>query len=447
MDLNRRTLVTGSAGAGLLAMGGLVASPAAASPGRPSKAGNALPKPPKGSPEHVAGQERFWASVARHYDMTDDVINFENGYFGANPKNVRRAFTQATEKIQHENSWYMRREYGSEVEQVRVRIAQEVGASVEEIAITRGATEALQALIAGYNRLGPGDAVAYADLDYDSMQYAMEWLRDRRGVEVIKTNLPEPATRQAVLDHYERLLTTNPKIKLLLLTHVSHRTGLVPPIAAITEMAAARGVDTVVDAAHSWGQLDFSVKDLGSPFVGFNLHKWIGAPLGCGFMYIQEDRLPAIDRHFGDQDYGPEDVRSRIHTGTANSANYLAVPAALDFHAAVGAPYKQARLRLLRDRWVHQVLEVPNVEILTPEDPLTYGAITAFRITGNTTSAQTTAIANYMTDEWGVFTVRRGGVAAGEVLRVSPALYNDVKDADRAAEAIRAAARRFRVAD
>ncbi|WP_439279818.1 aminotransferase class V-fold PLP-dependent enzyme [Microbacterium sp. A93] len=183
--------------------------------------------------------------------------------------------------------------------------------------------------------------------------------------------------------------------------------------------------------------------DLASPFVGFNLHKWMGAPLGCGFMYIRKDRLASIDRHFGDRDYGAEDVRSRIHTGTANSANYLAVPAALDFHVALGIQNKQARLRLLRDRWVQQVLDVPNLQILTPEDPLTYGAITAFRLDGNNTSQQTTAITDYLLAEWGVFTVRRGGVGAGEVIRVSPALYNDVRDADLVARAVRAAARRF----
>ncbi|PZP24743.1 MAG: hypothetical protein DI613_16940 [Kocuria rhizophila] len=234
----------------------------------------------------------------------------------------------------------------------RARLAKAVGCSVDEIAITRGATEALQVMIGGYNKLKPGDAVAYADLDYDSMQYAMNWLKERRGVDVITTAIPEPATYQNVIDHYTKLLSDNPRIKLLLLTHISHRTGLKVPISEISRMAAERGVDTVVDAAHSWGHVDFDVKDLNSPFVGFNLHKWIGAPLGCGFLYIQKDRLGDIDRHFADEDFDADDVRSRIHTGTANSANYLSIPAALDFHHAVGAANKFARLQYLRDRWV-----------------------------------------------------------------------------------------------
>ncbi len=442
MDFDRRRMLAGSAGVGAIALAGLVASPSASSAAA-GPAGGKLPIAPKGKPEKIARDEKYWKQVAGHFKMTDATVNFENGYFGANPTNVRTAYAKATARIQEENSWFMRRDFGSEVAAVRERIAAELGCSVDEIAVTRGATEALQAIIGGYNKLAPGDAVAYADLDYDSMQYAMNWLRDRRGVEVIRTAIPEPATRQSVLDYYERLLTDNPKIKLLLLTHVSHRTGLVPPIGEISEMAAARGVDTVVDAAHSWGQLDFNVADLKSPFIGFNLHKWIGAPLGVGFLYIRKDRLADIDRHFADEDYGVNDVRSRIHTGTANSANLLAVPAALDFHRAVGAANKQARLRLLRDRWVHQVLDVPNLQILTPEDPSMYGALTSFRIDGNTTSAQSTAVTKYLSDKWGVFTVRRGGVERGEVIRVTPALYNTMADADLFARAVRAAASKF----
>jgi len=314
---------------------------------------------------------------------------------------------------------------------------------VNEIAITRGATEALQVMIGGYNKLKPGDAVAYADLDYDSMQYAMNWLKDRRGVDVITTAIPEPATYQNVIDHYTKLLSDNPRIKLLLLTHISHRTGLKVPISEISRMAAERGVDTVVDAAHSWGHVDFDVKDLNSPFVGFNLHKWIGAPLGCGFLYIQKDRLGDIDRHFADEDFDADDVRSRIHTGTANSANYLSIPAALDFHHAVGAANKFARLQYLRDRWVEQVVDIPNLTVMTPEDRRMYGALTSFRIDGNTTREQSVAITDYLTNEWGVFTVRRGGVAKGEVIRVTPALYNTPQDSDLLARALKAAARRF----
>ncbi|MFF0390688.1 aminotransferase class V-fold PLP-dependent enzyme [Kitasatospora sp. NPDC004615] len=93
--------------------------------------------------------------------------------------------------------------------------------------------------------------------------------------------------------------------------------------------------------------------DLGADFVAVSLHKWIGAPLGLGFLHVRRERLDDIDRAFADETYPPDDLRSRVHNGTLDAATVLALPAALDLHHALGAaPAKQARLRHLRDRWV-----------------------------------------------------------------------------------------------
>src|SRR5205823_11391650 len=139
----------------------------------------------------------------------------------------------------------------------RAVLAAAMGVGVDEIAFTRNATEAMKALILQDNGLKPGDAVLYADLDYDSMQTSMQSLAARRDVRVIKIGLPEPATRQSLIEAYRSAFDANPAIKLVLLTHLSHRTGLVLPIAEIVTVARSRGIDAVVDAAHSVGQLDF----------------------------------------------------------------------------------------------------------------------------------------------------------------------------------------------
>lgn len=76
----------------------------------------------------------------------------------------------------------------------------------------------------------------------------------------------------------------------------------------------------------------------------------------------------------------------------------------------VGAADEFARLQYLRDPWVKQVVDVPSLTIMTPEGHRMYGALTSFRIDGNTTREQSVAITDYFFNERGVFTVRRGGV-------------------------------------
>ncbi|MEV0593303.1 aminotransferase class V-fold PLP-dependent enzyme [Nonomuraea cavernae] len=436
MTLSRRAMVTG-AGA-LLALGPSGRRATATAVAGP-------PRLPVADPELVARDEAVWREVAARFRVSAEFVNLENGYYGIMPEPVRHAYLRNVDRLNEENSHLLRTTYKSEADQIRRRIATMLGVTAEEIALTRGGTEALQNLIAGYRGLRPGDAVMYADLDYHSTQYAMNWLAGRHGATVERFAIPEPATRQAVLDAYERALRDHPKVRLLLLSHMNNRTGLVTPVKEIVTMARGHGVDVIVDAAHSWGHLDFTIADLDAEFAGFSLHKWMGVPLGAGFLYIRKDRLADVDSVFADETYPVTDIRSRVHSGTMNVAPILTVPTALDFHDALGAQVKQARLRYLRDRWVHQVLDLPGLEILTPEDPSMYGTITAFRLRGRTSEADNVAIADQLMSRYRVFTVRRGGVTRGDCVRVTPALFTSAEQVDRLVVALRDVAVRMSV--
>jgi selenocysteine lyase/cysteine desulfurase len=268
------------------------------------------------------------------------------------------------------------------------------------------------------------------------MQTSMESLGRRRGARVIKIGLPEPATRQSLIDAYRAAFDANPAIRMVLLTHLSHRTGLVLPIAEIATLARSRGIDAVVDAAHSVGQLDFRLPDLKADFIGMNLHKWIGAPLGVGAIYVRRERIGAIDPDPAEKPTST-DILTRVHTGTPDYAAQLTLPAALAFQSAIGGARREARLRALRDRWVRQVVSLPQVQILTPEEPGLYGAITAFRLRGRTSHEDNVALARALLDKHRVFTVHRDGVASGSCVRVTPALASRMSDCDALAGAIR----------
>ena len=390
------------------------------------------------SGDSIAQDRAFWEQVASLYDVDRSMANLENGYWGIMAKPVLAECISQTEMINRQNTAYARTKFGADSDAVVSALARTAGVDKDEIAITRGATEALQNLIVNYNRLQPGDSVLYADLDYDSMQFAMEWLKDRRGVGVVKVALPEPATRQGILDAYAKAIRETPKLKLILLTHLSHRTGLVIPVKEIAAMAREKNIDVILDAAHSWGQIDFQIADLGVDFIGFNLHKWIGAPVGIGFLYIRKGRLDAIDRHYGDGSYDPGDIRTRVHTGTANFATVLTLPMALKLHEAIGTPAKAARLRYLRDRWVAKARALPNIEVLTPDEPGLAAGITSFRVKNKGSREDNNALVVALRDRHKVLTVRRDGVANGQCVRVSPALYTTEEEVDRFVAALAA---------
>jgi selenocysteine lyase/cysteine desulfurase len=388
------------------------------------------------APIAAASSGDDWDRIAREYDVTREVIQLEHGNWGMMARPVLAAYKAHVERVNRDTSYYARRTMVGDIEAARAAMAAAMGVGIDEISFTRNATEAMKALILQYNRLKPGDAVLYADLDYDSMQTSMESLAGRRGVRVIKIPLPEPATRQSLIDAYRAAFEANPAVRMVLLTHLSHRTGLVLPVAEIATAARERGIDAIVDAAHSVGQLDFRLPDLKADFIGMNLHKWIGAPLGVGAIYIRRDRIRSIDPDPAENPRS-SDIATRVHTGTPDYAAQLTVPAALSFQRAVGAAPRAARLRALRDRWVGQVIGLPQIQILTPEDSGLHGAITSFRLRGRTSHDENVALAKTLLDKHRIFTVHRDGLASGSCVRVTPALATRMSDCDALASAIR----------
>ena len=389
--------------------------------------------------------EGWWRAVAAQYDVSPGIIQLENGNWGIMARPVMAAYERNVERVNRDNSYYARRGFGADLDGIRAQVATALGAAPDEIAFARNATEALRVLIQGYNRLRPGDAVLYADLDYDAMQGYMAGLPSRRGVTVDKIALPEPATRQGLIDAYAQAFDANPRIRLVLLTHLSHRTGLALPLAEIVALAKSRGIDAIVDAAHSWGQLEAGTIAVGADFAGFNLHKWMGAPLGVGAFYIRKSRLDAIDPDAGNGATAGTTAESRIHTGTVDMAAQLTVPTAFAFQDAVGAPNRIARLRWLRDRWAEDVRGLDGLEVLTPNDPTLHGGTTAFRVRGRTSVADNIAIARMLLDEFRIFSVHRTGVAKGACIRVCPALFTSPEQVDALSKALRSIAPRMAI--
>jgi isopenicillin-N epimerase len=77
-----------------------------------------------------------------------------------------------------------------------------------------------------------------------------------------------------------------------------------------------------------------------------------------------------------------------------------------------------------------------GLDILTPDEPGLSAAITSFRLAGKVSKADNEAIVARLRDEFKVLTVRRAGVAAGQCIRVTPALYTTEADLDRLVEAL-----------
>ncbi|NKF28664.1 aminotransferase class V-fold PLP-dependent enzyme [Pseudomonas sp. BGM005] len=368
-----------------------------------------------------ARDEVFWQTFADRYDRHPGPVNLENGYFGRMSRTVVEEYQRNIELINNSNSIYVRQRFEQHDSlDIRAQLAELIGVRAQSVAFTHNATAGLQSLIRNYNRLQPGDQVLICDLEYDTVKGAMRWLAKHRGVEVIEIEHAHPASFDSLLATYREAFIRYPKLKLMALTHVTHRTGLVMPVQAIASLAKEHGVDIILDGAHALGQIEFDLEALGIAFAGYNLHKWIGSPLTLGFIYIAPQRLADIDPDMGEMHFSAGDIRSRTPYSTPNIPALMTLPLVFEEHRALGgAAAKGARMNYLRNLWVSAVRNLPGIEVMTPEDPRLYCGITSLRFTRH---ADQQAMVERLLNDYNLFTVVRNGAACGPCIRVTPSL-------------------------
>lgn len=374
--------------------------------------------------------ERYWSGIRSQYDPSPGFINLENGYFGMASRPVMDALEAHNRLVNREAAFFMRTKFPQRLADVVQSLAAFSGAGADEILIVRNPTEGMNILIQGYP-FRPGDEVVVADQDYDSVKETLTMMEQRGRFRLAPVQLPfHPADDEEILAVYRRAIT--PKTRVLIVTHLLHRTGQILPVAKIARMAHDLGIDVFVDAAHSFAHIDYRLPELHSSFVVVHLHKWLGAPLGVGMLYIRRDRIADIAPLYGDTSHAIDDIRKLARFGTTPPGPILAIEDAIAFHNGIGGRNKEMRLRYLKECWVNEAKKLPRVELMIPDAPERSCAIAAFRVKDR--DAQ--AVVDYLLQEHRIFTVAPV-VGSTRVVRVTPHLYNSPEEMAKLVHALR----------
>ena len=378
----------------------------------------------------AADDESYWAGIRNQYAFSPEFINLENGYFGIQSRPVFTAFQRYQEQVNAETAYFLRVRYAPLFVEVMQALKEFCGVDDGELVLTRNLVEGMNILLQGYP-LHSGDEIILASHDYDLVIDTLHMLQSRKQVRLVQLRLPlDPVDDEEIVRLYEQAIT--PNTKLLLVTHIVHRTGQIMPVAKISAMAKRHGVTVMVDAAHSFAHLDYRMPDLGADFVAVNLHKWLGAPLGVGMLYIRKNRVAEIAPLFGNAKFAEDEIFKFTQVGTVPPANILTVLDALRFHQGIGSKNKEARLRYLTQYWLKQVRGIPGVRIVTPTAVERSCAIAGFCVDGK--SGQ--SVVDYLMTQHKIFTVTRE-LDGQEIIRVTPHLYTRLEDLDCLVEAIK----------
>ena len=381
------------------------------------------------TPIEVASDEDYWAEIRNSFTVDRNVINLNNGYVSPAPLVVQDAMRRYLDFSNMGPKHTMIDILERQVEDVRRRVAKTAGCDPEEIAITRNASESLENAQYGID-LKPGDEVLTTNQDYPRMLTTFRQRERREGIVLKMISFPvPPPSMDDLYQRFERAVT--PKTKLILLCHITNRTGQIFPVRKICDMAHARNIPVIVDGAHAFNHFPYNLSELGCDYYGVSLHKWTCAPIGTGFLYVRKSRIASTWSLMASSDRQQGDIRKFEEIGTHPAANHNAISAALIFNENIGIDRKAARLRYLRDRWAHRLAQNPKAKILHSEDPAQSCGIGFLAFNG----VDAEKMAETLWSKYNIITVRVGHEEY-DGLRITPHIYSTVADIDYFAESV-----------
>ena len=310
--------------------------------------------------------EELWATVRSHYTLKDDYINLESGYYSIIPNPVLEHFIKHVRHVNIEGSYYMRNDLKKNKDRVISELANLVGSTSDQIAITRNTTESLDLVISGF-QWKKGDEAIFAKQDYGSMKEMFEQISSRYGVKNKIVSVPNhPKNDEEIVSIYENQITD--KTKLIMVCHMINITGQILPIKKICEMAHRYGVEVMVDGAHCVGHFDFSIDDFNCDYYGSSLHKWLATPLGAGLLYVNRNNTHKIWPLLANGNTNKNDIKRLNHIGTHPVHTDLAISNSIDYTNWIGMKKKEKRMRYLQRYWSDKLRTIKNVIVNTPED-------------------------------------------------------------------------------
>jgi isopenicillin-N epimerase len=385
------------------------------------------------------------ASEARSAMLLDPTVaNLNTGSFGPLPRAVVERVTALRHRLAEEPMDFLVRELPEWLWNARLRLAHLIGADPLRLIFTQNVTASVNIVAAGLTLASPGE-ILLTDHEYGAMHWCWERAAQRLGLTLRTFRLPILADDPSeVVEACRSALTA--QTRLLFFSHVLSPTGMVLPARALCAEARRHGVLTMVDGAHAPAMLPLNLEEIGADFYGANCHKWLLAPTGSGFLYLgrgSEDRLVPLQvswggrpdrRRFDERDEFGSTPRLRFYEfeGTRDVCPWLAVPAAIDFQAALGFD----RVRTHNAGLVGHVRDrlgcIQGLEPATPIHPELHGFMIAYRLPPGVDAPR------WRHELWQRFRIEVPIVERPDALlvRASTHFFNTPEEIDRLGEAI-----------
>ena len=269
------------------------------------------------------------------WSLSPGMHHLNHGSFGAVPLEVQARQTEWRARWEANTTKFIINEYTDALDNAREAVSDFVGVDSAGVVFVRNASQGVAAVARSIEpELKPGDEIVTTSQDYNAVRQTLEYAARLHDARVAVAEVPFPIdsadqVRDAVLN------TVTNRTRLAVIDHIASPTGLIFPIEEIVSELEP-DIPVLVDGAHGPGQVQLNLNDLGASWYTGNLHKWVCAPKGSGFLRTRADRIdetvPTVISHAWNTPI--VDGSSRYQglfdwTGTDDMTPWLVVPDAI----------------------------------------------------------------------------------------------------------------------
>ena len=278
-------------------------------------------------------------------------------------------------------------------------------------------------------KIGDDDEILRTNLEYPNIIQALDMREKRYGTKIRVVDVPiHPEDQNEIVEKV--IGAVNDKTKVLLISHMVFLNGQVFPVRSLCK-SQEMGLLTIVDGAHSSLTLIW-ISEIGCDFYASSLHKWLGAPLGNGLLYVRKGMVEKLWPLYGDTQYEEDNIMKLEHLGTRPCSDQNGIIPAVEFNLKIGKKNKSKRLKFLQMRWADVLKDHKNIIINTP-----LGEGQSFGIANvGIKNIKPGDLADRLFDKHNIFTVPIDDDRGIRGLRVSPNLYSTVEDIDKFIDAM-----------
>jgi selenocysteine lyase/cysteine desulfurase len=376
-----------------------------------------------------AVDEAYWAAVRSQFNLVDGFTFMNNGTYGPSP----RVVLDTNDRINREMAENPADNYRNEArDEVRAQVAAFVGASPDEIALTRSTTEGMNVFACGLD-WKPGDEVLFNTHEHGGGWRPYQTLAERYGIKIVRIEIPSPPESVSqLLDLYEKAFT--PRTRVLMMSHITYVTGLVLPMKELADLAHGKGALISVDGAHPLGMLDLDLHASGVDHYAAAGQKWLLAGSGTGMLYVKksvQDRIWPLMGWTDPKQRDERGARKYEDAGQRHVPSVLGMADAVAFQETIGKKNIEARVRELSTRLRNGLRQIDGVRLWTSNDPQFAAGLTAFSVRDVPMENVVKGVMEH-SRVW-IRTMTTGNLNA---VRASTHFYNSPQEVDRLLEGV-----------